>query len=145
VTRVIRFYWPILVLLIVITGFSIYLKTVPDTHCHFLFGQSVELLGLYQISYALPGLFLVFSFYTFVFGWYGLKQGRFPPEGFPVFARKTSYGLSAKVTSIAGLLFPVFAAYLLYLGIESMHSITKDRSHTEMNQVVVQQCSHNPP
>jgi hypothetical protein len=141
VPGVIKFYWPVLIALILITGFTVYLKTLPESECHFIFGQSTELLALYQFSYALPGLILICSAYTFVFGIYGLEQGRFPPDGFPIFSRKTNYGLSAELTCITGLLLPVFALFLIYLGNQSVNSITKGRSHSEINQVILQQCS----
>ena len=140
--RVIKFYWPVLVVLILITGFTVYLKIISNIDCHFIFGQSVELLALYQISYALPGLIFIFSVYTFVFGIYGLKQGKYPPDGFPIYARKTSYGLSAKLINLTGLLLPIFAIFLIYLGIQSVNSIANGRSHSEINHAVYTKCNH---
>jgi hypothetical protein len=139
--RVIKFYWPVLLLLILITGFTACLEIIPASECHSVFGLSTELLALYQITYALPGLGFIFSIYTFIFGIYGLKQGKYPPEGFPIYARKTTYGLPAKIISISGILLPVFAVFLIYLGVQSVNSITKGRSHSEINQVILQKCN----
>lgn len=139
--RVLKFYWPVLIVLILITGFTAYLEITPDPECHFILGQSAELFALYQISYVLPGLVFIISIYTFIFGIYGLKQGKYPPEGFPVFFRKTRYGLSAKLISITGLLLPIFALLLIYIGVQSVNSITKGRSHSEINQAIDQECN----
>jgi hypothetical protein len=139
--RVIKYYWPVILTLLPIIGFTIYLSAIRDTECHFIFGQSTALLSLYLFSYALPGLLFICSIYTFLFGVYGLKQGKYPPDGFPVFIRKKSYGLTATIFSITGIMLPVLAAYVIYLGIQSVGCIAEDRSFIEMNQVILKKCN----
>lgn len=139
--RIIKFYWPVFIVLFLNLGLTAYLETIPNTECHFIFGQSTALLALYQFSYALPGLIFICSIYAFIFGIYGLKQSKYPPDGFPIFARKKSYGLSAKLINVTGLLLPFFAVFLIYLGIQSIDSIAEGKTHKEINQVFFQQCS----
>ena len=141
-----KFYWPLLALMIPQVLFAAYLMVLDQPQCTHLFGWSVSLLALGLFCFIMPFTVAVGSGYLAYISYLALRSGRFPPEGVPGFkARKVVYGVKAKVLSGLGLALPVLAVVIIWLGFAAYLAITQGQGFEHLQDVLAQECGQPEP
>jgi hypothetical protein len=123
--------------------FSLYVSFIDRPECSSIFGVNVSLLALVVFCFALPTTILIASFYTFAIGCISLKEGVFPPSGIPTWHNQVQRGFKAKGIAIVGIMFPIFAFFIVSLGYNSFISILDGHDMWQLNKGLGEKCTQN--
>ncbi len=132
---------PWLIPIIPLACYAIATETGSDTPCMTFFGMNRGFVSLIMVSYALPGLILLYSLLNFRIGIKVLRYGYFPPLDSAQFrdtiAKK---GVVSKVRGWVLVLLPVFALFIFYLGHDVYATISDGRSIQELHSTFADNC-----
>lgn len=124
----IRFYWPLLLLILLQVVFTGYVMGLDSPENESIFGHSVAFLSLLMFCFLMPATVMMGACYLGYISYLSLKCGQFPPPDVPGFTNsKVKTGLTARLIACLGLLMPVLSVGLLWLGIESYSAIVADQ------------------
>ncbi|AWL10700.1 hypothetical protein HMF8227_00192 [Saliniradius amylolyticus] len=138
---VVKFYWPLLLLIALQLGFTGYLMILHRPECEPLFGVNTLVLAMLMYCYLLPATVFLGAGYMSYISYESLKSGQFPPAGMPGFkGRKVTTGAKARVLAVAGMLSPALALVVIGLGIQSYNALVGDQGLDGLQANIEQAC-----
>lgn len=137
----IKFYLPLLALMLIAVFFSEYVAFLDNPECTFLFGVNVSVLGLLVFCFLLPGTFAVGSLYLLSFSLKTRGRDHYPPSNIPwIGAFKKRSGVQAKIPKALGYVFPVVSVWMVWLGVSAYIEIADGRTLSEIGAAVASTC-----
>ncbi len=82
--RTIKFYFPLLILLLILVVGSVFLKFLENPGCTYFFGINASLGALLLACFLAPATFTTASLYLFYFSLKSRGQNFYPPENIPL-------------------------------------------------------------
>lgn len=114
--RTIKFYLPIVIIVVLLSVVCLYFQTLSDFNCTIIMGYSSSLWGLMVFCFGLPGLIATSSGYLAFAGYHSLKEGVYPPSNIPPLGMKVRSGKVAKAQALLAVSFPLWALAIVALG-----------------------------
>ena len=115
--RALKFYFPILVLSLLLFLYAAYIAFADIKLCEYLFNYNFSIITLIVACYILPGYALLCTLWISHVCYKTLKTHYYPPLDIPVFFSTTAKrGNLSRLRGFVGVVTPLFGIWVLFLG-----------------------------